>query len=129
MSSVQIPPSVDTTWRDDVQAANDALLVMKLARDPANVDLLTLYAIEAGDLICLYLDRTDTIPGVIPGTPPPALRGAHRDVTVELYRRKDAAFGVLNAWSPDDGAIRISADPLRGVYARITPYKANWGLA
>jgi|SRR3954466_6477943 predicted aminopeptidase len=44
-------------------------------------------------------------------------------VTVELYRRKDAAFGVLNTYASGDfGPVRISTDWLKGVESMVHPY-------
>jgi len=128
VSVAQIPPPVDTTWVNDAQAATDAATILRLASSGADYDRLLELAGAAGELICLYLDRTDPIPGVLPQTPPPPLRTAHANVTVELWRRKDAPFGVLDAWSPDGTATRIGSDPLQGVHHMITPYKAGWGI-
>ena len=44
-------------------------------------------------------------------------------VTVEVYRRKDATFGVLNTWTGSDfGPVRISTDWLKGVESMLHPY-------
>jgi hypothetical protein len=50
-------------------------------------------------------------------------------LTGELYRRKDAPFGVLSAWSPTGEALRISRDHLAGVDSLLGPYVEGWGLA
>lgn len=43
--------------------------------------------------------------------------------TVELYRRKDATFGVLNTWSSADfGPVRIGSDWLKAVESLLHPY-------
>jgi hypothetical protein len=125
---VQVPPYVDISWRDDLQAAGDAAAVLRISMSSPEAARLTLCAQAAGLHICRYLDRKEPIPGVTPGVPPEDLRFAHAHVTVELYRRKDAPFGVLDAWSPDSGATRIGSDPLSGVKTMITPYKNRWGL-
>jgi hypothetical protein len=51
-------------------------------------------------------------------------------VTVEMYRRKDAAFGVLNSWSTADfGPVRISTDWLKGVESMLHPYmRDSYGI-
>jgi hypothetical protein len=50
-------------------------------------------------------------------------------VTVELYRRKDAPFGVLNSWSENDvGPVRIGTDPLKGVEHLLAPYAHRYGV-
>ena len=123
-----IPPAYDTTWRDDDQAATDAAGILRLATAGPDFERLTICARAAGNHICSFLDRTDPLPGVTPGEPPEDLRFAQAHVTVELFRRKDAPFGVLDAWSPDSGTARIGNDPLAGVKNLILPYKARWGL-
>jgi hypothetical protein len=49
-------------------------------------------------------------------------------LSVELYRRKDASFGVLNAWSQSGEAFRIGADHLRGVASLLEPFREGWGI-
>ena len=50
-------------------------------------------------------------------------------VLVEWYRRKDAPFGVVGAWSPDGVAIRVSRDWLDPVRHSLQPYKQRFGIA
>lgn len=50
-------------------------------------------------------------------------------LTEELYRRKDAPFGISNAWSPTGEALRISRDQLAGVEPALGPHIEGWGLA
>lgn len=123
-----IPPTMDRSWVDVDLAVADAASILKLSTTGPDAPALQRCAEAAGELICIDLDRVTPIPGITPGVPPPPLRNAHAYVTIELWRRKDAPFGVLNAWSPDDVAIRIGADPLHGVRQMITPYKEQWGL-
>jgi len=55
-------------------------------------------------------------------TPQPII-DATVGITVESYRRKDAAFGVLNTWaSADFGPVRISTDWLKGWESVLHPY-------
>ena len=63
-----------------------------------------------------------------PGDVPPTVLEAAVQLTVELYRRKDAAFGVLNAWSPTGEALRISRDQLAGVESLLAPWREGWGI-
>ena len=58
----------------------------------------------------------------------PLVRTAMTNLTIELYRRKDAPFGVLNAWSPDEVAVRISSDPMRGIVHILLPLKKKFGI-
>jgi hypothetical protein len=61
-------------------------------------------------------------PELVAPEPQPVLT-ATTQVTVELYRRKDAVFGVLNTWAdPDFGPVRVSTDWLKGVEALLHPY-------
>lgn len=129
MTNLDIPPPVDMTWVNSALAADDALKILGLTVDPGSQAMMLPFAESAGSLICLYLDRITPIPGSIPGTPPPALRNAHANVSAELWRRKDAPFGVLDAWSPDTIGVRITPDPLNGVRNMLDPYRSRWGLA
>jgi hypothetical protein len=112
-------------WCDDARAVADAMAILKLpAGDPAE-EQLEVAAASACEKITAFLDRDDDDPIV---GDPSALRTAHAQVTIELYRRKDAPFGVLNAWSADEVPLRISNDPLRGVHKLLLPYKSGWGV-
>lgn len=117
---------VPGAWCDDDQALADALLVLRLPGTDVDKQRLEQSVATACELITAALDRPDDDPVV---GAPSALRTAHYMVAIELYRRKDAPFGVLNAWSPDEGSVRINTDPLRGVYHMILPYKRGFGVA
>jgi hypothetical protein len=62
------------------------------------------------------------------GVPADVLEAA-RQLTVELLRRRDAPFGVLDAHSPTGEAVRVSADQLRGVQSLLEPHMEGWGIA
>jgi hypothetical protein len=62
------------------------------------------------------------------GAPPDVVEAATQ-LTVDLYRRKDAAFGVLNAASVTGEPVRISRDQLAGVQSLLDLYVESWGLA
>lgn len=47
----------------------------------------------------------------------------------EWYRRKDAPFGVMGAWSESGESFRVARDPLAGVEHLLAPYRAGWGIA
>ncbi len=64
-----------------------------------------------------------------PATVPPDVLEAARQLTSELYRRKDAPFGISNAWSPSGEPLRISRDQLAGVESLLLPYVEGWGVA
>lgn len=128
MTQSGIPPAYDQSWRNDAQAAADAAAVLRIPTVGADAERLKVCAKAAGFHISTFLDRTEPIPGIVAGDPPEDLRFAHAQVTVELFRRKDAPFGVLDAWSPDTGVARIGTDPLAGVKNMILPYRARWGI-
>jgi hypothetical protein len=48
---------------------------------------------------------------------------------VELYRRKDANFGIVGTYSEDGVATRISADWLAGHLPQLAMLRRGWGLA
>lgn len=50
-------------------------------------------------------------------------------VTMDLLRRKDAPFGVLNASSLTGEPVRISRDQLAGAGSLLDPYVEGWGFA
>ena len=65
----------------------------------------------------------------LPDTPAPVMEAAAQ-ATVEMYRRKDAPFGITGAWSAEGEAFRISRDPLAGVEYLLTPYLPSpWQIA
>jgi hypothetical protein len=128
MTTFEIPPAVDTSWRDDLQAASDALTILRLPAAGIDAEHMVDLARAAGDKICQKLDRYDPIPGVLPGTPPEPLRVAHANVTVNLWRSKDAPAGVIGSWAPDDVTEMIPGDPLAGQMHLIMPYKGRWGI-
>lgn len=63
------------------------------------------------------------------GLVPASILEAAVQLSVELYRRKDASFGVLNAWSATGEALRISRDQLAGVDSLLAPFREGWGFA
>jgi hypothetical protein len=75
--------------------------------------------VRAGVVVQTYLD----------GEQPPDVTNAAVDLTVELFRRKDAPFGVMGASSPTGEPVRVSSDHLRGVESRLQPYVEGFGFA
>jgi hypothetical protein len=120
---VIVTPPAANPW-DTAEIAAQALAVLRL--DPADQDAARIaeLAVEATELVDGYLDLEapyDVIPSLV--------EGSAVTVTVELYRRKDAPFGVSDAWSADGGVVRVSSDPLRGVRGLLGRYKGRWGVA
>jgi hypothetical protein len=50
-------------------------------------------------------------------------------LTGELFRRKDAPFGVLNAASANAVPMYVSRNQLAGIETLIAPYVESWGFA
>lgn len=122
-----VPVDTIPDWIDADQVLTDVLDVLRLPATDDDVDRIEAQIPTAADLCANYLDR-DADP--LPPAPPmhPLVRTAMTNATIELYRRKDAPFGVLNGWSPDEMAIRISTDPLRGVVKILLPLKQRFGV-
>ena len=60
---------------------------------------------------------------------PPDVVTAAVQLTGELFRRKDAPFGVLNAASANAVPMYVSRDQLAGVDSLLAPYVEGWGFA
>jgi hypothetical protein len=118
------PPGYGTpAWGDPVVIAAAAMAILDLPAD----DDAAAAQVEAAATSALYLvDEYLGTPEPAWPTPtiaPPPVIDATVLVTVELYRRKDATFGVLNTWSSADfGPIRVSTDWLKGVESLLHPY-------
>lgn len=116
-------------WADHDAVLTDALDVLRLTATDPDAERVSACVDAAITLVDHFLDRDDTDP--LPGPPPPdAVQRGCVQVTVELYRRKDAPFGVLDAWSPDGpGPLRIGNDPMARVYGLLLPHRRLWGIA
>jgi hypothetical protein len=109
----------------DVDAvAFAALDVLRL--DPTDQDAQRINdaAASATELVDVHLDF-ETAPDSIPRP----VFDAAVNLTVELYRRKDAPFGVTDAWGVDGASIRLSSDVMRGTESMLAPYKSRWAVA
>lgn len=60
---------------------------------------------------------------------PADVLAAAEQLTGELFRRKDAPFGVLNAASANAVPMYVSRDQLAGVETLLAPYVESWGFA
>lgn len=112
-------------WADIDAITDAALAVMRRASSDPDRGAISEYAEAAAMLVDDYLDRADS-----PFTEPPApVFSATIQVTVELYRRKDAPFGVLNNWSDSDiGPVRVPVDWSKGVEYLLDPYAHRFGV-
>jgi hypothetical protein len=122
-----LPVDTVPAWVDPDQVLVDVLDVLRKQATDADADRIEQLIPAAANLVQTYLDRDDD---PLPDAPPmhPLVRTAMTNLTIELYRRKDAPFGVLNAWSPDEVAVRISSDPMRGMVHILLPLKQKFGI-
>ena len=118
-----VPPHVGLPW-DVAAVAQAALDVLRLTPEDADAARIETAAMDATELIDAELDY-EVAPASIPG---PVINAAVT-LTVELYRRKDAPFGVTDAWSIDGASIHISADVMRGTRSMLSKYKSRRGVA
>lgn len=127
MTDVQ-PVDTVPPWVDPTTVLADVLDVLRLNSTDDDADRIEALIPSAADLVESFIDRADR---PLPDAPPmhPLIRTAMTNVTIELFRRKDAPFGVLNSWSPDEVTVRISSDPLRGVRKMLLPLKVKFGVA
>jgi len=122
---VTAPVAGDTT-SPATRVGTAALTQLRLGEQDGDAARVQTLAVVAVDLVQRYLDRTVPFDAV---TMPPAVIEAATTVCVELYRRKDAPFGVTGAWGQDGESFRISRDVLAGVEYLLLPYKSGWGIA
>lgn len=138
------PPTVAAPlalpWALD-RVTSSALAVLRLNSDDIDAARIQQKASVATRLINEFLDLATfpiqwLVPYFGPNDPevmvcvvPPELYEAAINVTVELYRAKDAPFGVSDAWSADGALVRISSDRLKGIRSLITTHKGRWGIA
>lgn len=109
-------------WGDPVVIAAAAMAVLDLKPGDVAEPQVEAAATSALYLVDEYLGEPEPA-WPDPTVAPPPVLDATILVTVELYRRKDATFGVLNTWSTADfGPVRVSTDWLKGVESLLAPY-------
>jgi hypothetical protein len=103
---------------------------IRLALGPSDPDLLWLGQLADSVIqqIDLYLDHTGP-PFNAAGVVQPAVTTSAILALIDAYRRKDATFGIIGAWSPDGVALRVSRDWLDGVKASLQPFRVRFGVA
>lgn len=121
MTDVAAP--IAQPW-DELQITADALEILRLDDTDPDAERVAMATTVAMGLADQLLDASAPF-AVIPD---PCHYGAVL-LTVEMYRRKDAPFGVLGAWSADDIAVRITSDVWRSVRGLFLPYKSRFGVA
>ena len=123
---VVAPPAV-LPW-DMAAIVADALDVLRLDPSDQDADRIAGAATAATALIEQGLDL-EASPWATSTSIPAPLMTAATNLTVELYRRKDAPFGVTDSWSVDGAVVRLSSDVMRGVERLVAPYRGRRGIA
>lgn len=122
--TVVVPPD-QTVWWDDAATTTAVLAQLRLTDTDVDADRIGELVSAAGAAINTFLDRPD----VTPPAPLPLLQAALEQVTIELYRRKDAGAGNPTDYSIGAVVSRLGAvDPLGEVRAQLLPYKRRWGV-
>ena len=87
---------------------------------------------QLADAVIALVDEYIDDPGDPFNTRPPVAPAVTTScilALIDAYRRKDATFGIIGAWSPDGTALRVSRDWLDGVKAALQPYRVRFGVA
>lgn len=105
------------------EVAESALDVLRLEPEDEDAERVAAAADSATVLVDQRLDL-EVAPATIPGP----VYDAAVTLAVELYRRKDAPFGVSDSWSIDGASIRISSDVMRGVDSMLAPFRGRRGV-
>ena len=108
---------------DAPAVAAAALDILRLDASDEDAARVQEAAVRACHLVELELDYA-----VAPTTNDPHPQGAAVTLTVELYRRKDAPFGMTDSWSVDGTSLRISADVMRGVRSELVKLRSRWSI-
>lgn len=122
-----VPPIDDESWVDAATTYENVLRSLRLEADDPDAQVVMAAMTAAVSVINQWLDRDV----VLPGPPPPApVQQALEQLTIELYRRKDAPFYSLNATVPEDVEVDISGTgTIQTVAPLLQPYKRRWGFA
>ena len=110
------------TWGDPAVIAAAAAAILDLAPGDAALPEVEAAATSALFLVDGYLGEPEPAWPDPTEAPAPVIEATVL-VTVELYRRRDTTFGVLNTWAGSDfGPVRVSTDWLKGVESLLHPY-------
>ena len=118
-------PPIANSWDT---AALATMVRAVLRRDPTDVDADDPRVLQACEVATRRLDNyLDATVDVLPMTEPELVEAA-TELAVEVYRSKDAPFGVIEAWSADAIPLRISSDRLRNVRSIAVAHKQRGGV-
>lgn len=121
-----LPPEDSQGWVD-VQGTYEAVLItLRLTTNDPDAGQILASVHAAASLIDQFLDRT--VP--LPSPPPGPVQTALEQLTIELYRRKDAPFNILNATVPEDVPVDVTGvGAIQSVAPMIQPWRQRWGFA
>ena len=122
-----VAPPAPSPW-DLAAVTASALEVLGLDATDPDADRVGQAASVATVRVDQRLDY-DVSPWATSADMPPPVVSAAVTLTVEVYRRKDAPFGVTDAWSVDGAVLRLSSDVMRGIDTMLGPWRKRWGLA
>ena len=124
MTDVWVTPPAANVWDvEDIVAR--ALAVLRM--DGTDVDAARVA--DAVDAALAALDQELDAVDPIDTTARPDLIQSAVERGIEEYRRKDAPFGVADAWSTDTVPVRISSDRRRSTRSLVLPHKQRFGMA
>lgn len=121
------PPAAPPWDGDPTKLVEYARVRLTLTPTDPDLSWLAQLADAVVELIVEYLDAGADV--VVGATVRPSITSSAILALVDAYRRKDATFGIVGAWSPDGTAVRISRDWLDGVKAALQPHRAQFGVA
>lgn len=118
-------PPDETEWWDLETTTANVLAQLRFESTDVDVGRITMLVPAAGALVNQFLDRHTVLPTPVP-TP---VQTSLEQVTIELYRRKDAALvSSTSGYTSDSIAERYgAADPLAEVAPLLTPWRQRWG--
>ena len=120
---MSVTPPASNVW-DLNDVAEQALAVLRMETDDVDAGRVT----DAAEVATVRLDGyLDAIEPLDTSTMPDLVQAAV-ELTVEVYRTKDAPWGVLDAWSADTVPVRISSDRLRSIRGLVVPRKVRFGV-
>jgi hypothetical protein len=122
------PPAAPPWDGDPTKLVEFARVRLNLAANDPDLPWLAQLADAVVELIREYVDGPSA-PVDAGGNVLPSVTTSSVLALIDAYRRKDATFGIIGAWSPDGVALRVSRDWLDGVKASLQPHRARFGVA
>jgi hypothetical protein len=120
------PPLQDISWVDVEETTGNVLEILRLDAADSDEPRVRTDVCTAAAAMMDFLDRTTPLPG----PPPPwVLQYAVEQFAIELYRRKDAPFGLMNTSLAIDSPVSFDGLPhLQPVMPLILRYRQRFGV-